>query len=463
MYIFRRALTYLGIILFLGTLFWFSTFFSYETKFKPEPIRKMATPLIPMEKFTDFTYQEKLRLMLKDQRLEEWFSIEEDGISMFNSPWAKTQNKRECKVFFSERKEFLKLFEEMSPEEVLGVYKKKGLLTFGEMGLEIDTLEPEKETKDGLLSGWKIALDPGHMGGSQEMAELEGKFVKIKEPSGDIIKFNEGNLNLVTVLLLREKLEELGATVMLTRSEPGITSFGMDYDTWLADSLDLAIKKALATDEIDKKQARFLRKTDKKNVFHRFFKHYEFMERARRINAFAPDLTLIVHYNVDEENFLHHRDDEGNMTPSKLNYSMAFVPGSFMEGELEKPEARLAFLRLLLSEGLKRSVLFSNEVCQRYDAELGIPSGDERTVRYLGTSCIAAGEPGVYARNLALTRLINSPMCYGEGLFQDNRREYLALSQTSLENGDPKPSKRIEEVAETYFQAILAYAQKVCN
>ena len=66
-------------------------------------------------------------------------------------------------------------------------------------------------------------------------------------------------------------------------------------------------------------------------------------------------------------------------------------------------------------------------------------------------------EKGVYARNLGLCRLINSPIAYGESMYQDCETE---LTQLHNNNENNKPAKRVEQVADAYYKGILRYFGK---
>ena len=79
---------------------------------------------------------------------------------------------------------------------------------------------------------------------------------------------------------------------------------------------------------------------------------------------------------------------------------------------------------------------------------------------YLERACILTPEKGVYARNLSLTRMINGTLCYGEALCQDNLYECLALNKKDLILPEVATNERVEQVAEAYYRAILAYANK---
>jgi hypothetical protein len=74
---------------------------------------------------------------------------------------------------------------------------------------------------------------------------------------------------------------------------------------------------------------------------------------------------------------------------------------------------------------------------------------------YSETTLIA--QPGIYCRNLALTRLIHGPLCYGETLLQDNPDEAKRLAQKDFDFNGIKLPSRIIEVAHAYINGICEY------
>ena len=77
--------------------------------------------------------------------------------------------------------------------------------------------------KAGVLSGVKIALDPGHIGGA--WAKMEERWFK----SGDAAPVEEGEMTLRVAKMLAVKLRALGARVSFVRdkAEP-VTPFRPD-------------------------------------------------------------------------------------------------------------------------------------------------------------------------------------------------------------------------------------------
>ncbi len=247
---------------------------------------------------------------------------------------------------------------------------------------------------------FRVALDPGHFGG--KYARLEQKWVII-----DNVSLQEGDLTLKTALLLKEKLEKVGISVFLTRSEEGKG----------------AIDEEFKGDDFKSFNAKDLRK------------------RAEIVNAFDPDLTLMIHYDVHSA--------KGNVYQSNPeNYCLAFVPGAFCRGDLETPEDREHLYRLLATDDLKHSVALSQLLINHLGAKLGVPIKSNE--HYMSKVCKRVGK-GVYARNLAMTRLVKGPLAYVEVLCQDCTTEVARL----------KDGSRLVEVADALFEGILKWRTQV--
>ena len=61
---------------------------------------------------------------------------------------------------------------------------------------------------------------------------------------------------------------------------------------------------------------------------------------------------------------------------------------------------------------------------------------------------------------MALTNLINGPICYSESLLQDNEKEAKELEKEEIEIAGIKTNKRIKEVALSFLEAVLEYTGK---
>jgi len=292
----------------------------------------------------------------------------------------------------------------------------------------------ERSLRKGL-KGARIAIDPGHFGGA--FAELEERFVKIpasKTKNSQEIYFAEGDLAYLTAIELKSLLEAQGAIVFISRTGIGKGAIEEDFFVWKEKHPDL--------------QAESLSKT-----FRTYYNREDLRKRAEKINAFSPDITLIIHYNAH----LNDHEKEADRPFTRSNYNLAFIPGAFCQGELTRKEDRYEFLRLLLTDTIEESQKLSRYIVQEFVRHLDVPLITRSdTASYIEKACLLQ-EPGVYCRNLALTRLIRSPVCYGETLIQNNEDEAYRLASGDAFIMGISCSSRIQQVAQAYFEGIKQY------
>lgn len=287
------------------------------------------------------------------------------------------------------------------------------------------------------LKGAKIALDPGHFGGM--WGELEERYVKIpaaKTKHGQEICFYEGDLTYLTAIELKHLLEVEGAEVFLTREGIGEGALHKEELAWIAVSPSNHGSK----------------------LFRAYYNRKDLRKRAEKINAFSPDVTLIIHYNAH----LSEAEKADNNPFTQSNYNLAFIPGAFGFGELKGIEDRYEFLRLLLTDTLEQSLDLSRYIVREFVHHLDVPLiTPHDTTSYIEKACLMQ-ELGIYSRNLALTRLVHSPLCYGETLIQNNEDEAYRLAAGDVFIMNIIASKRIQEVARAYYEGVKQYfgAQK---
>lgn len=289
------------------------------------------------------------------------------------------------------------------------------------------------------LKDLRIAIDPGHLGG--DFAILEERYIKMfktkPKEAKESIFFKEGTLALLTALLLKEWLEAEGANVLLTKEHDGQAVYEKTFFEWLAVE---GYKHPLPFN----------------TLFSRYYNRLDLHARVRKINQFKPHLTLIIHYNahggrdpVTQENL-----------PQKFNYNMVFIGGSFCNGELATVESRHEFLRLLLTDDIDHSLELSKHVIENFTKYLRVPPVSQQDlVPYLEKSSLQV-ENGVYARNLALTRLVRGPLCYGESLCQDHESECIRLNSKEFELNHMQGPYRVVQVAKAYYAAVKAFIER---
>lgn len=391
-------------------------------------------------------YSAKMKKYLdKDGKAAEVFSFTQEGIEVYVPATDTSLKKFEYMIFWNETRNFINLLTLASSDEALSYCVKK----------ERNPLQDifvcgTKDNRPGkkLLSNIRISLDPGHLAGDLETAKMEKKWVEMKNPPVTLI---EGELTLATALLLKKKLEAEGALVMLTRDTAAISAFGIDFDKWMDSLFIKSVDEAYAREDVSFEEKNYLlTKATNLEIFRRFFLFEDVRERARKINAFKPDITLMIHYNVDETNTNWNK-------PTKKNFNMAFVGGSFNGEEYSRPEDRIEFLRLLFTDEIERSVEFSKYMMQSLVATTKVPAALDSNAVYLKDNCMKTDAGGVFCRNLTLTRKVKGVICYGESLYQDNVNECKLLSKKEVKVGDIETSKRVEEVANAYFEGVLNY------
>lgn len=399
----------------------------------------------PLSDSLQKVYTEKLSTYLaKDSAVAEYIYLSDTAITLFASSEKRRTGEFECRIYWNELNVYKTILQNF-PLQAMALYEK------GNFDLKnCDSLKktlPDKKpaeipTKPQPLKGKKIALDPGHFAGNIATAKVEGKYIQMELAGGQKIEFFESELAWYTAKILEEKLKALGAEVLLTRNAYNLTAFDDTFENWL--------KKYC--EEKNLKQS--LSQAEKNLLLTKEFLKPELAARADKINGFAPDLTLIIHYNVDANN-------TGWKQTVNKNFSMAFVGGAFKKDELSLPEQRFNLLRLLLTDAIPASIDFSAKVLDELKKQLKIPilkaNNDQK---FTEENCILTTYEGVYARNLTLARKIYGTICYIEPLLQDNLEECRKLNRRTLLFQGKKISPRLEEVAQVYLDAIVRYVVK---
>ncbi|HEX8515569.1 MAG TPA: N-acetylmuramoyl-L-alanine amidase [Bacteroidia bacterium] len=383
----------------------------------------------------------------KEKALSSFYSIDDKGIMIFANAIDKTKKKPEFSLAWEQLEDFRLYYKYY--DEIFSYYKKGRVDPFPVKAA--DTVKPPPEKP---LQGYRIAIDPGHIAHDHATGSLEMKHLKFRKDvvNGlvDSIEISEGILTFATARLLKDKLEAEGAEVMITRPE-GYSAFGKTFEQWKKQDLKKAVDSLAKIGELKPDQKNYFLSAKAKNsdIFRVVFRELDLAKRAELINRYKPDLTIIIHYNVDETN-------SGWTKPGKKDFNMAFVGGAFMKNDLTSPEKRFEFLRLLITEDLERSVELSSSVINSFESALGIPTCGNHDATYITEGCLPTEARGVFCRNLQLTRYIHSPLVYGESIYQDNIKEAQLLNKET----DKTKNERVMQVADAYFNGIMNYAAK---
>jgi N-acetylmuramoyl-L-alanine amidase len=390
----------------------------------------------------------------KTGKLGEYYSLTDEGMLLYASPAKKAEGKTETEVKWTD---FLPYVQRQQTDLYFQQKASRAISPIRTTNRFTDRIFADK--KDSLpLSGLRIAIDPGHLSGDLAAGKIEQKYIQIDKDSlhgiPQDIELVEGHLTLGTALILRKKLQAAGATVMMTHDKPDMTSLGKTFEEWLQTDFNHALDSLVANKDITKQQKLFYKtRADKRKIFRDIFRDIELKARAEQINAFKPDFTVIIHYNVDETNV-----DWKKL--SDKDFVMTFIGGGMLPSDLNKADKRAEFLRLALTDDLDKSEKISAAVLKSFHRVLKVPIASKKDATYLRDNCLATANEGVYCRNLILTRIVHSPLVYGETLYQDNKNECFALMKEDDEIEGIRTSARVREVAEAYFEGVMAYCKK---
>jgi len=288
-----------------------------------------------------------------------------------------------------------------------------------------------RKKKAGVLSGLKIALDPGHIGG--EWAKMEERWFK----SGDASPVEEGEMTLRVAKMLAERLRALGARVSFVRekTEP-VTPFRPDDFKEAARAVLKASGTENPRDEFDGPDDPLKEQTVRWQSEILFYRTSEIRERARRVNAkLRPDLVLCLHFNAEAWG------DERNPTLSDKNHLHLLVNGSYGPAELQFDDERFEMLRRLLSRVFDEEIKVADTAAAAMAKKTGLPPYEYTTdnVTKVGTSGY------VYARNLVATRLYQCPVVYFEPYVMNSHDVFARVQVGDYEgtrtiNGVERPS-----------------------
>src|SRR5213079_1556496 len=220
---------------------------------------------------------------------------------------------------------------------------------------------PAPAKPDKPLSGLRIALDPGHLGGT--WAKMEERWFQV----GSSAPVEEGDLTLRVSRLLAPRLRKLGAKVFFIRngSEP-VTAKRPD------DFRELA-RKILIKNGVPQPRADVLDPNDpEKEQTIRwqseilFYRYSEIRRRAALVNfKLHPDLVLCLHFNAEGWG------DPNSPTLTDTNHLHLLVNGSYLTEELEFDDERFEMIRRLLSRAYEEELPLADSIAATLALETG--------------------------------------------------------------------------------------------
>ncbi|MGZ4984810.1 MAG: hypothetical protein ACXV8A_01850 [Chthoniobacterales bacterium] len=297
------------------------------------------------------------------------------------------------------------------------------------------------------LAGLKIALDPGHIGGT--WAKMEERWFQV----GDGKPVQEGDMTLLVAKLLAPKLQKLGATVSFVRDKLQPTTSKRPDD--LKEIAREVLRRELNAeprenfdDPADPEKEHTVRWQSE--LF--FYRNSEIRARARRVNTkLKPDIALCLHFNAEAW------DDPRQPRMIDRNHLHLLVNGSYLPPELEFDDVRFEMLRRLLSRTSEEELPLAEKSAIAMARKTQLPPYE-----YTTDNVTKLGRTGyVVARNLLATRLYQCPVVYFEPYVMNSDEVFWRVQEGDYEgirnvNGTDRPSI-FREYADGVFDGLVDY------
>jgi N-acetylmuramoyl-L-alanine amidase len=306
---------------------------------------------------------------------------------------------------------------------------------------------------DKPLSGLRIALDPGHLGG--KWAKMEERWFQVD----DTKPVTEGDLTLRVARLLAPRLKSLGAKVFFVRNstQPITPRRPSDFKKL---ARKILIKNGvpeprLGGDVLDPNDP------DKEQTIRwqseiLFYRYSEIRRRAVLVNtSLHPDLVLCLHFNAEGWG------DPKSPTLIDNNHVHLLVNGSYLESELQFDDERFEMLRRLLSRAFDEELPIADAVAVSMAKATGLPPYEYPTAQ----TTTKVGSTGyVYARNLLATRLYRCPVVYCEPYVMNSKDAFERIEAgdyegTRIVNGAERKSI-FREYADSVAEGLADYYSK---
>lgn len=300
---------------------------------------------------------------------------------------------------------------------------------------------PEFETlnnpPDHPLSGVRIALDPGHIGG--KWADIEERC--IAWGNNPIIR--EGDKNLLVARLLKARLEAAGAQIYMTHetSEPVTSTRPKDY---LDEARTLVYAEHHVDDAAAARQHGLLQGRINWRAELLFYRKAEINQRAENIRTqFSPDLNLCNHFNATEHS------GSGQMV--KDNRHAFFINGCYGPDEVSNTTTRYYLFSKLLEQPLTIEMAVGDAITRHMLKVANLPAVMYGREKY---ECRVNDNPYLYARNLAASRQYPGPCVILEPFYMNN-----AWTAERLAAGDYDGTRTLS--CGTYRSLLREYADAV--
>lgn len=264
------------------------------------------------------------------------------------------------------------------------------------------------------LEGLRIAIDPGHIGGS--WARMEERWFQLPG-SGPVM---EGDMTLQVARLLKPQLEAMGARVDLVREQAEPVTAARP------ESLRDEAAGAAAGGDIVKLAERL------------FYRTAEIRARARRVNDdLRPDLVLCLHFNADAWG------DPKAPSLAPGNHFHMILNGGYTDAELALADQRRDLLLKLLQGVHDEERALAASIAEAFVERNPMPPYFYDPVAKNARN--VDGHSYLWARNLLANRLYQCPVAYFEPYVMNSREDHERIQAGDYDGlrevaGKPRPS-----------------------
>lgn len=297
------------------------------------------------------------------------------------------------------------------------------------------------------LSGVKIALDPGHIGGA--WAEMEERWFQ----GSDSKPIQEGDMTLLVAQLIAPKLRKLGATVSLVRKRLApVTPKRPDDLKEISREILLRAGEPQPREDFSGPADPEKENTVRWQSELLFYRNSEIRQRAHIVNTqLKPDVVLCLHFNAEAW------DDPRTPRLTDRNHLHLLVNGSYLPPELDFDDVRFEMLQRLLTRTHGEEFPLAEKCATAMARRTHLPPYEYTTDNV--TKLDPTGY--LYARNLLATRLYHAPVVYFEPYVMNSDEVFRRVQEGDYEgsrnvNGMDRPSI-FREYAQGVVDGVVDY------
>jgi len=288
---------------------------------------------------------------------------------------------------------------------------------------------------DKPLAGLKIAIDPGHIGGS--WAKMEERWFQI----GNSKPVTEGDMTLKVAKMVAPRLEALGAEVFLTRTKNWPVTSQRPDKLEDAATASLADKNTPATPEAIQDETERL-----------FYRASEIRRRSRLVNEnIRPDVVLCLHFNAEAWG------DEKDPRLVDENHLHFLITGALSASELDYEDQRYDMLVKLLNRSFGEELALTNALARSMTKETGLPPYFYRQANAIRVN----NNSYIWARNLLANRLFACPTVYFEPYVMNSKLVFARIQAGDYSGtrnfGGAMRKSIYREYADGIVSGLLAY------